>query len=117
MNGDDAVRIYQVLWSVLAICGGLFLLFRSRRFIEANARAFEKLYLQTGLHPFGVQSREMQKVLYGYVGATAWSRVYRRRNTHTIRSSERLVFLLTRACTHKSGTLMDLAMSAFTLGS
>ena len=61
MNGDDAVRIYQVLWSIFAICGGLFLLFRSRWFIEANARAFETLYLQTGLHPFRVQSREMQK--------------------------------------------------------
>jgi hypothetical protein len=58
MSGEDAVRIYEVLWSILAICGGLFLLFRSRWFIEANARAFETLYLQTGMYPFRVQSRE-----------------------------------------------------------
>jgi hypothetical protein len=61
MSGEDAVRIYEVLWSILAICGGLFLLFRSRWFIEANARAFETLYLQTGLSPFRIQSREMLK--------------------------------------------------------
>jgi hypothetical protein len=61
MNGDDAVRIYEVLWSILAICGGLFLLFHSRWFIEANSGTFETLYLQTGLSPFRVQSREMRK--------------------------------------------------------
>jgi hypothetical protein len=61
MSGEDAVCIYEVLWSILAICGGLFLMFRSRWFIVANARAFEKLYLQTRLSPFRVQSREMQK--------------------------------------------------------
>ena len=61
MSGEDAVRIYEVLWFVLAICGGLLLLFRSRWFIEANARASETLYLRTGLSPFKVQSSEMRK--------------------------------------------------------
>jgi len=61
MSGDDAVRIYEVLWSILAICGGLFLLFRSQWFLELNARAFEMLYHRTGLAPFRVQSQEMRK--------------------------------------------------------
>ncbi len=61
MNGEDAVRIYEAVWSVLAICGGLFLLFFSRWFIELNAMAFELLYLRTGFPLFKVQSRDMQK--------------------------------------------------------
>jgi hypothetical protein len=61
MNGEEAVRVYEVLWSILAICGGLFLLLRSRWFIELNARAFETLYHRTGLAAFRVQSHEMRK--------------------------------------------------------
>jgi hypothetical protein len=61
MSGEDAVRIYDILWSILAVCGGLFFFVFTRRFIELNARAFERLYERTGLVMFRVQSQEMRK--------------------------------------------------------
>ena len=50
--------IYETVWSVLAICGGLYLLFFREQFIRLNSKAFLRLYEKTGFILFKRQGEE-----------------------------------------------------------
>ena len=61
MSGDELVRVYGVTWSILALIGGVILLFFRKWFLSSNQRTFFNLYRRTNFVIFKRQGEEMAK--------------------------------------------------------
>jgi hypothetical protein len=61
MSINSFAHIFSLVWSLLALIFGLALILWKRRFVEANAKAFEALYNRTHFSPFIQQSKEMRR--------------------------------------------------------
>ncbi len=65
-------QIYYLLWSGIAIAFGMGLLFFRKRFLDANANRYLKLYEKTNFYPFKKSAEEMKKsymhILVPFIG-------------------------------------------------
>ncbi|MFC1613192.1 hypothetical protein ACFL23_02555 [Patescibacteria group bacterium] len=61
MNPNTFGRVWDIIWSLFAICGGLVILFNRNWFISSNSRAFLKLYKKTNFSLFKRQAEDMNK--------------------------------------------------------
>ena len=56
---------FEILWSVVAIAGGIVLIGFRKWFTDSNSRAFSKLFKATRFQMFKSQSQEMNKPYMG----------------------------------------------------
>lgn len=57
---NSAQTVMYVLWSILAICIGLFSAFFNKKFTEGNAKRFEWMYKKTNISIFKNQAEQMK---------------------------------------------------------
>jgi hypothetical protein len=57
-------QVYYLIWSVLAVVGGVLILLFRKDFLKRNARAFEYLYEKTH---FGVFKHQAEKMDTAYM--------------------------------------------------
>lgn len=61
-------RIYEIVWSLLAVYGGIQLLFFRERFIARNSQAFLKMYERTKFPLFKRQAEGMKQPYMNILG-------------------------------------------------
>jgi hypothetical protein len=61
MSTNEFKSIFESVWSILAISGGLCLIFFYDWFISSNSRTFLNLYKKTNINLFRNQAKEMEK--------------------------------------------------------
>jgi hypothetical protein len=61
MNENEFGRVFEIVWSLFAISGSVYVLFNRNWFIQSNSKIFLKLYQKTNISLFKYQAEGMNQ--------------------------------------------------------